>query len=81
MASHPADPTTAHTSISMHRHMPEAQPEHLVLIVIACSSTSLILSLRVAGASYICATFACDRSTEIELKEPVFLKGHSAHSL
>lgn len=67
MASPPSDPTTAHKGIRMHRRMPEAQPEHLVLIVIACSSTSLILSLRAVRASYICAAFTCDLGPEIEL--------------
>lgn len=64
----------AQTRVHMHiqRHMPGAQPQCLVAVVVACSSTSLILSLRAAGENYICATFACDVCTEIEVKEPVF---------
>lgn len=56
----------------MHRHMPEVQPERLLGIVIAGSSTSLILSLRGAGATCICAASPCDAGTEIEVKESVF---------
>lgn len=71
MASPPTNPLR-HTHIYMRRHKPQAQPRCLVVVVVACSSTSLILSLRAAGESYICAAFACDVSTEIEVKEPVF---------
>lgn len=71
---HPPTHQGAHTyaHIYTHRHTPEAQPQCLVVVVVASSSTSLILSLRAAGASYICAAFACDVSTEIEVKEPAF---------
>lgn len=72
MASLPSKPTAADSSISMLRHLPEAQLEHLFLIVIACSSTTLILSLRAAGEIYICAALACDLGSEIEVKEPAF---------
>ena len=63
-------PTHTHTHTHTHTLLPEAQPQCLVALVVACSSTSLILSLRAAGESYICATFACDVSTEIEVTAP-----------
>lgn len=81
MASPPTNPTLhtracAHTGTHVCMHvqirMPEAQPQCLVAVVVACSSSNLILSLRAAGESYICATFACDVCTEIEVKEPAF---------
>lgn len=62
----------AHTLTHTHTLVPEAQPQCLVVVVVACSSPSLILSLRAAGESYICAALACDVGTEIEVKEPAF---------
>lgn len=63
-----------HTLAHLHAqtHAPRAQPLCLVVVVVACSGASLILSLRAAGESYICAAFACDVGTEIEEKEPPF---------
>lgn len=61
----PLQPTCDHTRF-------EHSLSVSVMDVVACSSSSLILSLRAAGERYICATFTCDVSTEIEVMEPAF---------